>query len=546
MTLRFSFTAVLLLVLLNQANGQAVPPPPPAFGKAPLLFVRFAGLNGLQATFYQGSPLGRKHEAPVAVGLRPGYLYRVKLTGWPGRPGLALYPTLEVRGSLHLPPRQNPADHPAPVVIHEADLERVLAGSLVTKVIYLEDPEQATPAAAPADQPIETDVPRGDDPVQEARQRGRLMLIVRLGLREVDDDEMARQNVPGTMLLPGETVLGAARQAPLLPWQGVPVYDPLLGPRPATEECLHDGGDSGRKAGFDRDGRLRGVDPADAVAEYADSQGRRRVAVSNRVCLCVPRFAVLRAECPVAGHDTYLGPGGAHTVLGQVEIGTRQPSLQAQQVKQPGAFQGRVRPSEAGAVDRLAGIVRVEMLEAFDMRLGPAALLGTQAAQRLEEMQRTRLLRQLELARELSQQAGTREVAQVERTSVVGRVEGLDVISSAVETRDLTVCCNEPPRTPDKPLVLFKWCDAQAAKLGEVVTFYLKFSNHGGQPIADVAVVDSLTGRLEYVPGSAKSDRAAVFTTQENEAGSATLRWEISGRLLPGQSGVVSFQARIR
>jgi uncharacterized repeat protein (TIGR01451 family) len=79
-----------------------------------------------------------------------------------------------------------------------------------------------------------------------------------------------------------------------------------------------------------------------------------------------------------------------------------------------------------------------------------------------------------------------------------------------------------------------------------VVTFMLKYSNHGGKPITDVAVTDSLTTRLEYVPGSSQSDRPAVFTTQPNEAGSSLLRWEITGRLLPGQSGVVRFQARIR
>jgi uncharacterized repeat protein (TIGR01451 family) len=102
------------------------------------------------------------------------------------------------------------------------------------------------------------------------------------------------------------------------------------------------------------------------------------------------------------------------------------------------------------------------------------------------------------------------------------------------------------PHAPEKPLILFKWANAQAAQVGDTVTFYLKYSNHGGQPITDVAVSDSLTGRLEYVPGSAKSDRDAVFTTQENEAGSLILRWEVSGRLLPGQSGVVSFQAKVR
>jgi hypothetical protein len=61
-----------------------------------------------------------------------------------------------------------------------------------------------------------------------------------------------------------------------------------------------------------------------------------------------------------------------------------------------------------------------------------------------------------------------------------------------------------------------------------------------------VVVNDSLTGRLEYVPGSAKSERDATFTTQENEAGSVILRWETSGNLLPGQTAIVTFQAKIR
>ncbi len=43
-----------------------------------------------------------------------------------------------------------------------------------------------------------------------------------------------------------------------------------------------------------------------------------------------------------------------------------------------------------------------------------------------------------------------------------------------------------------------------------------------------------------------RSDRDAVFTLQQNEAGSVIVRWEITGTLQPGKSGVVTFQARIR
>ena len=94
--------------------------------------------------------------------------------------------------------------------------------------------------------------------------------------------------------------------------------------------------------------------------------------------------------------------------------------------------------------------------------------------------------------------------------------------------------------------MLIKCADRQSAQQGDVVTFFLRYSNHGGRPLTDVAVSDSLSSRLEYVAGSAQSDRDAVFTTEQNEAGSLILRWEVSGRLAPDQGGVLRFQARVR
>jgi len=70
-----------------------------------LLYVRFRGPQGMQATFYQGPPPGRSHDAPVLVGLRPGYSYRVRLGNLPKHPDAALYPTVQVCGTLTLPPR---------------------------------------------------------------------------------------------------------------------------------------------------------------------------------------------------------------------------------------------------------------------------------------------------------------------------------------------------------------------------------------------------------------------------------------------------------
>jgi uncharacterized repeat protein (TIGR01451 family) len=102
------------------------------------------------------------------------------------------------------------------------------------------------------------------------------------------------------------------------------------------------------------------------------------------------------------------------------------------------------------------------------------------------------------------------------------------------------------PQVPELPLKLCKEVNKHCVEIGEVLTFTLTYTNPGGVPIRNVIISDSLTGRLEYIPGSGKTDRPANFTTQENSAGSLILRWEIQGELPPGQSGVITFQAKVR
>jgi uncharacterized repeat protein (TIGR01451 family) len=260
----------------------------------------------------------------------------------------------------------------------------------------------------------------------------------------------------------------------------------------------------------------------------------------------VPRFAALRCELPPAIVDTEVSLVTTQYTQEQLQLRKRVPPLLENQNLQPGALEGRLRPSAAVATVGTAPLLCLKVLAAERLEIGPAEALCTKRAVLLNEIERTRLLKQIELARVLSEQVRLQAMEQVEGPAVVGKVCGLDVIRAVAETRSITVCCNECPRPPDKPLVLFKWADRCSAQVGDVVTFYLKYSNVGGQPITDVAISDSLTTRLEYVPDSSRTDRDAVFTTQENEAGSLVLRWEVSGRLLPGQSGIVSFRARIR
>jgi uncharacterized repeat protein (TIGR01451 family) len=78
------------------------------------------------------------------------------------------------------------------------------------------------------------------------------------------------------------------------------------------------------------------------------------------------------------------------------------------------------------------------------------------------------------------------------------------------------------------------------------VTYTIKYANKSCQAIHDVALSDSLTARLEYIPGTAKSTREAIFVTTKNEAGSLVLRWELKDSVPAKQGGEVTFQARVR
>jgi uncharacterized repeat protein (TIGR01451 family) len=236
-------------------------------------------------------------------------------------------------------------------------------------------------------------------------------------------------------------------------------------------------------AGIGPDGRLHGLDPADTVAEYSDCKGDRHVTPSNPVCIFAPRFGFIRAEIAPAGYSGVATPVGAGGVVVQAGLESRWPPLLTRQTEVMWAATGTVRPSGIQATE---GVHFVNEYEGLAL--------------------------------------------------AVGRMNGASVVG----------ICKKPEEQPPRPLFLCKSADKQTAQVGDIISFQLRYTNRGGQPITDVAVSDSLTGRLEYVPGSQRTDRDAIFTTQENESGSVILRWQFGGTLLPGQTGLISFQARLR
>jgi uncharacterized repeat protein (TIGR01451 family) len=456
-------------------NPMAVQPPP-------LLFMRLVGPAGSYVTIYRGGPRPERIELPAVIGFRPGYQYRFALSGLPNRPGVTYFPTFEVRGSIGLPAKLRGSDFPANVIFHADDLDKLAAGTLIQKIVVLERPETALPQQSEPNTPLEVGVFPGQDPFTEARQRGLPLAFVFLGQRAFEPQEMAA--VPGTIYLPGDGAMPLPAAMPTVPWTCYPLVDPNLGPiHPAEYVSVFDGGDSGLPAGFDARGKLRGVEPSDTVAEYVGSKGTKKLAISNRVALCIPRYIMVRSETT---------PNVSATI-GAAEVALAH--------KTPGLVEGYREL-----------ILRVQR-------------------------------EQLELARQAARPSG---VESIYGTVAIGAIKSTRVKASIQAPSSFTTAKTLLRSPEDGPLLICKWPDRLGALIGDLITFTLRFTNTGNRPIQNVVVVDNLTPRFEYIPGSAKTDRDGTFTFQPNEVGSHLLRWEFSGELPPGESGLITFEVRVR
>ena len=150
--------------------------------------IHFVGPEGMNVAWDAYSPGCFDSEPLVCPGrfnFGQGALYRLKLSNIPGRPGVELYPTLEVAPPL--PRTEAYLSHNAiPFQITEEDFDQVLTGNFVTKVIYLPDAEFQELALAGVETLVSTRLDPGVDPIVEADRRGSIMAIIRLGNKDLE------------------------------------------------------------------------------------------------------------------------------------------------------------------------------------------------------------------------------------------------------------------------------------------------------------------------------------------------------------------------
>lgn len=138
-----------------------------------------------QVTFYDSNP-GRpiKMAAPAQAGLLIGPVYRLRITGVPEVEHGEFYPTIELIDQLHPPPGQEER-FPVEIELLAEELRWADQGRMVTKVVYLEQPDRVLKQQL-QEGPRVIDLLPARNALAEADVLGRPIAIVRMGGRVPD------------------------------------------------------------------------------------------------------------------------------------------------------------------------------------------------------------------------------------------------------------------------------------------------------------------------------------------------------------------------
>lgn len=394
-----------------------------------------------------------------------------------------VFPLLEVLDTLSLPARVKASDLPATLTINELDLERVHAGEMVSKVVVVEQ-----------DVSLSGPVPRPGAAIPSPEDENEVM---------PPDDLLRHAAQFGRPLL---ILRLGNRQLQPHEWTQPPVpLTPELASWCRAQRSgdgqrsrngagfVRDGGDMGEPAHRTAEGVLGGVGPGDSVAEFTDGT-RRKLSVAHPVHIAAPRFLTFYQITTLGRIRSELALQPVTSPLGR-EVVAQAENLASTRLQED-AQHLHTRTS----------------LHAHRHNVPVIRVIGSQ------ELGATRL-----------------------------EIPGTQVVSVPLKTEAVTWLGFDPSTDSSQPpLRLQKWASTNAARTGDMITFYLRYTNTSNRPLCDIAITDNLSPRLEYVPGSARSDREAVFVLQENEVGGRVLRWEIRDPLPPGHGGIITFQVRVR
>jgi len=504
--------------------------------------------------------------SPLQVGLLVGCDYRLRITDIPYHPGKELFPTLTLLARTY-PPQGREFDYPIVINLTLEDLELALAGRYITRVIYLEDPNRALPVQTSDEEQLSHDI-QGGDPVVVAGTLGLPVAIVRIGGRIPPQNnngtlspEFAfgsppwirnRTTVPASIVqpIPGQTPVNSLAVDPELQSTGQSVLDRRQEQQPnpwnpphrtsvpggRANEYLTSGSDSGMPVHVDG-WTVHNFGASETVAHFDTLDGRVVVEPSNRVHIYAPRFGAIRkvegllhegqVTALVAARSqqasSYHG-GAMQTSFAEQEARTGQARMQ----DQLHGIEAQRRSAGVGSSNTLIEYGNVQVVDSSSMML-------LQRTFGFGGATRTALDRGAMNAKAWQGHEGIKVQVNELAPMIMSNVDGAAVF---FQVRDGQMRTSQ--------LRLIKVASKESAQPGEVVEFTLRFDNIGNQLIGNVTILDDLSGRLEFLPGTAVSSLAAGFAPQLNASGSLTMRFEVTDPLPPNGFGVIQFQCRVR
>jgi uncharacterized repeat protein (TIGR01451 family) len=302
------------------------------------------------------------------------------------------------------------------------------------------------------------------------------------------------------------------------------------------DEYVYDGGDRDLPVHYSGTSR-RGFDTEDTVVEYRDQKGEFQVKPSNRVAVYAPRFGSVRAITGLEADVKYDGAAGARDTLvaGNLNSGDAASQnvqgvnpLQLMDQRRLDGFETSLPPSQSAVADHPEQSRKVDQglqgrnvtsVNVFDRRDAPilAAMLQNAIAWTRDEYP----------VITASTSSASDIIAKFRLQQTIGIEDG---------------------RKTDGQIRIVKLADTAIAQSGDTVVFTIQFENVGDFPVYDVQIVDNLTPRLEYVPGTATIDDAhpGEVVVEPNGEGSHTLTFVLDERLEGHARGTIRFETRVR
>jgi hypothetical protein len=198
--------------------------------------VRFVAPTGMKVSWYAPSPDSRQGFATQSLDVPFNYnfaqaaVYRLKLSHIASRPGVELYPTVEVVPS-NIKTDPFLAHSAVPVSFTDEDFEQITAGNYVVKVIYLPEPQFQDLVVTGPDEIVSSRLEPGVDPIAEAARRGNILLIIRVGNINLEAPNTPPMDAPGAY---GPKAMGAPGHLPANPGMPSMPQGPGLGMPPGA------------------------------------------------------------------------------------------------------------------------------------------------------------------------------------------------------------------------------------------------------------------------------------------------------------------------